>query len=93
MNGDWSGSPSGVNLFQTSLKRFSTSPHSRAISLSQKHFGQMVNVYRGLSIYSSISLYGYIWINLAVHCPLAEWAGAIPYVNSETKPHPHNCFT
>lgn len=52
MNGDWSGSPSGVNLFQTSLKRFSTSPHSRAISLSQKHFGQMVNVYRGLSIYS-----------------------------------------
>jgi len=32
-------------------------------------------------------------INLAVHCPLAEWAGAIPYVNSETKPHPHNCFT
>ena len=23
-------------------------------------------------------------INLAVHCPLAEWAGAIPYVNSET---------
>ena len=88
MNGDWSGSPSGVNLFQTSLKRFSTSPHSRAISLSQKHFGRMVNVYRGLSIYSSISLYGYIW-----DCPLAEWAGAIPYVNSETKPHPHNCFT
>ena len=71
MNGDWSGSPSGVNLFQTSLKRFSTSPHSRAISLSQKHFGQMVNVYRGLSIYFlNIS----IWVHMGLiwQC-IAHW--------------------
>lgn len=91
MNGDRSGSPSGVNLFQTSLKRFYTSPHSRAISLSQKHFGLMYTAaFLSTPQYLYMGTYG---INLAVHCPLAEWAGAIPYVNSETKPHPHNCFT
>ena len=71
MNGDWSGSPSGVNLFQTSLKRFSTSPHSRAISLSQKHFGRMVIMYTAaFYLLHNIS----IWVHMGLiwQC-IAHW--------------------
>lgn len=45
--------------------------------------------FRSTPQYLYIGTYG---INFAVYCPLAEWAGAIPYVNSEPKPRLNNRF-
>lgn len=87
------GHPQGSTC---SKPHWSDSPQARTQELlaSRRSISVKWLMYTAAFLSTPQYLYmGTYGINLAVHCPLAEWAGAIPYVNSETKPHPHNCFT